>query len=273
MIDINVEGLARLAVFESALADAVLDDLAEASRAKWIQLAQQRLGSTKRDYINGIQPVEVAEGGRLLVLFGSLPNMVETGAEAWDLRSTLLTGPKVKTSAEGKRYRSIPFRHGTPGSQGQGGTPMGARYGPQGSNSRAWASGGAMDRGQAGKLGDLLYRAAKGLRKGRSLGDRTGGATVLGKGPDAVRVPKLAPWHSTDIFAGMKRVRKSYANEKTGKTTTQSHYMTFRTISEANPTGWIHPGIQARNLHRDVEEYAKSIAGKLLDVALNKALR
>ena len=81
-----------------------------------------------------------------------------------------------------------------------------------------------------------------------------------------IQVPKLAAWHKTDLFAGMQRTSKKY------QVATQSQYSTFRTISEANPTGWIHPGIQARGLAPQVEEHIRTIAVPTIDAAIKAAL-
>jgi hypothetical protein len=195
---------------------------------------------------------------RSIALVGWLANAVETGWPLTNLRETLLrnsrsgTGGGVKISAAGNRYRSIPFRHGTPGSSGQAGAPMGQRYGPQGGASFAHAAAGQMDRGQAAQLGKRIYDMAKRLKPGQQMP----------KG----HAPLLAPWHRTDLFAGMRKTRKTY-----GKTT-QSTYQTFRTISEANPTGWIHPGIQGRQLAPQVEEHIRTIIPATIGAAIKAAL-
>jgi len=242
----------------------VLDDVAAAARAKWIQLARSELFSSKRDYIDGIQPVAGEGNERFIALVGQLPNMIEQGVEAYDLRDTLL-GPNaknVRTSKSGGRYRPIPFRHGTPDSQGQVGTPMGSRYGPQGSQSLAWSSKGLMSSGEAAQLGKAVYKAAKALKGRARLGGKSGQTTVA-KGKSMIQVPKLAPWHSTDIYAGMKKVRKRY--EKA----TQSQYITFRTISDTNSEGWIHTGIVARQLHQRVESEIQEMMNDIVANAVS----
>jgi len=248
--------------------EAILDDVAALARARWIRLAQTQLHSSKRDYINGIQEVSGKGGERWITLLGRLPNMVEQGIDGWDLRETLLGEGKGKVSKDGHRYRAIPFRHGTPGSQGQAGTPVGLRYGPQGPQSRAWAAQGHVGEGMAAQLGQAVYAQAKRLRGQRRLPNRT--YVDLGHLPGGhkrVAVPLLAPWHSTDIYAGMKRTEKKY------RVATQGQYTTFRMISEANPTGWIHPGITARNLHQQVEREVSGLLTQVVAAALRGAAR
>lgn len=263
MIDIDLAGVVPpelSGLLTDALIDSVLDDLASAARQKWIRLAQQQLKSSKRDYINGIMPVQAGDGqSRIIALVGWLANAVEAGMSPIDLRDTLLrnsrsgTAGGVKISAAGHRYRSVPFRHGTPGSSGQAGAPMGSRMGPQGAQSLAFASSGVVGAGRAKTLGQAIHKAAKGLQ----------GRDRLAAG----MAPKLAPWHSTDIYAGMQRTPKHY------RAVTSSQYTTFRTISENVETGWIHPGIEGRHLVEQVEAHIGALVAPAIRSALQSALK
>lgn len=261
MITLDLQGLiphSFVALLNEDFITAVLDDVAAAARARWIKLARQQLNSSKRDYIDGIQEVDGSGNERFIMLVGRLPNMIEQGWAPHDLRETLLGEGKGKVSKSGHRYRAIPFRHGTPTSKGQAGTPMGARYGPQGPQSRAWAAEGVMDAGAAAELGNAVKR----LRTKRL----TTHAPGTPKGKAMVQVPKLAPWHKTDIYAGMRRVQKQYRTAK------QAQYQTFRTISEANPIGWIHPGITERSIHTQVERDIEGMLGKIVRAAVRRSV-
>ena len=267
-----------LSILGEEFIESVLDDVASMARAKWIRLAQTELTSSKRDYIDGIQQVEGEGMERMVTLLGVLPNMIEQGTPPFDMRTTLLGEGKGKVSASGKRYRAIPFRHGSPGSKGQAGAPMGSQYGPRGAASRA--IDGGMSQLQSVQLGKAIYDQAKKLRRGRRLPVRTSvtmpdTTRVIQRGNQrpvvqvhgkTITVPKLAEHHSTDIFAGMQRTSKKY------KTGSGAQYTTFRTISDANPQGWIHPGIQGRNLHREVERNLDQYMGRIINTALKRAL-
>jgi hypothetical protein len=249
MIDIHIDELipsllARLGSPE--LVEAILDDLAAGARAEWIRLARSGLGDSRADYIQGIQPVALERGARVIALVGWLPNAIENGIDRYDMRDTLL-GPGsrlTKISKDGTRYGSVPFRHGTPGSRGGAGVPMGRPYGP------------SMGQESAAELGKDIYKAAKGLEASRLF--RNKGGTHWGERLPAGMAPRLAPHHKTDIHAGMVRVQHKY------KKSTQSQYMTFRTISERNPEGWFHPGIQARNLAGEVETWINRRAPRIV---------
>lgn len=252
MLDVNLDvPEALVALLGPEFERALLDDLGASARAKWIRLAQTQLATSKRDYIQGIQEVTGEGAERIIALVGWLPNAVENGLAAYDMRETLLGNGKGHESKGGGRYRAIPFRHGTPGTKGGVGAAMGARMGPQGEMSRGHQGG--LSTGAAAALGKSIYGAAKRLRPGQSL-------NTSGMG-----IPKLAPHHATDIFAGMRRERKLYAQA------TQSQYVTFRTISTKNTTGWIHPGINARHLANQVQSHVQELGAAAINSALAAA--
>lgn len=212
--------------------------LGEGARDAWIRAAGEKLMTTRRDYIAGIQAVEYGKGEFSISLVGTLPNIVENGMARTDMHDTLL-GPNVPTVSRGQRgkhpkkgggfYRSIPFRAGTPTSTGAAGQPMGRPY------------------GDTKGLGKSVYEAAKKLRPGQSL-------------PSGY-APRLNPGHSTDIYAGMQRTPRVGGG---------STYMTFRTISTGSP-GWIRedsrPGAQLIN---NVMEWVEANAEKNFQVYLEQ---
>lgn len=240
---------AMIAAMDKRVLETAIQDIMAGARSKWIQLAGERLNSSRRDYINAIQEVHVEGTTASIELVGVLPNMVENGADAFDMHDTLLKGPGVRTSASGNRYRSIPFRHQTPGTAGQGGgTPMG----------RAYEGHPAVKDAQ--ELGRTIYTYGKKLAA--TIGE-PGGGVKYGDRLQAGLAPKLKEKHSTDIYAGMIREQKTY------KSATQSQYITFRTISDAVPDKWQHPGIQAANLGQEVEDFVQKIAPMALGALFN----
>jgi hypothetical protein len=266
VIDVDVTEMMPIVlvgVLSDGFVEAVLDDLGSIARARWIQEAQQELHATRQDYISGISEVQAQPGVRFVTLEGWLPNAVENGLDEYDLRETLLHGPSARQSAAGYAYAYIPFRHGTPGSTGLAGTPMGMAYAAAGENSR---SGGPLGADQARQFGAEIYKRAKRLRGRRMTESQV--QRAFGEGSVLLR-----PHHKSSIYAGMVRGRKSYKNEKTGKTTTQSQYTTFRTISERVTEGWIHPGITARHLSARVADYLRTVAPRVISRALAMATR
>lgn len=244
-------------------------NIMEGARAKLIKLASQQLHSTRADYIAGIQPVERDGKDVVLVLAGSLPNMVEHGWDGGFLQETLLgdntSGWKI--SAEGYRYRAIPFRHKTPGAGAQGGQPMGSQFGANGSKSLAAPHAMVED---TKKLGQKIHRQAKKLISAKQAAGGASGPTRLQAG----LAPKLRPHHTTDIFSGMivnkQPVQKS--GGAPGQVAHQSTYTTFRMISEAVPDKWMHPGIEARHFMDDVSDYIDQNGAKAVEAYLKEML-
>lgn len=235
-----------LAAFRSSLmkampthadTDRIVAGLGAAARQRWISLAQSELRSTSRDYVQGIQEVEVKGNVASITLVGVLPNMIERGWPATDLRRTLL-GPnsRAKTAADGSRYNVIPFRHGTPGTGGRN-------------------VGNAMPESiyaYAKKLAPTLSRPLAGGREKAMLwGGRLEPRSGMKSDALAILTRKEKPWHAMSIYRGMIRSQKTYARA------TQSSYSTFRTISSKVSRGeqhWMHPGIEARGFAKRVSD-------------------
>lgn len=264
MLDVQIDeihGARHLA--NPQVMEQLLDDLGEMARSKWIALARRNLHSTRQDYIQGIQPVQSEPGVRVVVLTGWLPNAVEHGIDGYDMRQTLL-GPTSRIrrkSASGGWYAYVPFRHKTPGSTAMGGQQMGSQHGPRSANYQGDLHGG-MSKTESVQLGKSIHAAAKKLQATKTSTSAAGKSTTAWGGKKgrlpAGMAPKLHERHTTDIFAGMVRVRHTYQKA------TQTQYMTWRTISTRKPEGWMHPGIQARNLSRRVAEHVQKQAPLLV---------
>jgi hypothetical protein len=214
-------------------------------------LAQQRLKTSLRDYQEGIQPVVENGMSASFSLVGWLPNAVEWGCEPYDMRTTLLHGPNAQVVPRGQpgihegkkgRYRSIPFRHYTPGSSGYEGSVMGMPYeqmlGPD----------------AARKLGQQVYNTMR----ARVAAAKASGSARTVRLPASAGGPLLRPHHTTGIYTGMVRPERAY------KGTTQGFYQTFRTISDGNPVGWMHPVIEPQGLMMDTVSYLEQTAGATL---------
>jgi hypothetical protein len=240
--DSSVE-LVLAALSDEGVVQTVLSDVMAGARHKWISLAAQRLNSSRREYIDGIQEVVVGRHSASIALLGVMPNHVENGMGAYDMHATLLgpdvpvvpwgSGQKGKNARkDGGYYRVIPFRHQTPGTSGQGG-------------------GAPMGTGAATALGRKIHAAAKNLK---ATTGQPGQATSWGDRLPSGLAPKLKQSHSTDIYSGMVRAEKKYG------TATQATYTTFRVISDGVPDKWHHPGIEPAHLAQEVEKYIDQIA-------------
>ncbi|HEY5553009.1 MAG TPA: hypothetical protein VIK52_14045 [Opitutaceae bacterium] len=227
-----------------------LRGLAAAAMHFWKRQALEKLRSTSRDYIAGLQE-DVQSGKAVLTLVGVLPNLIEQGFKGGDMRTYMLNGPRVKRSQDGSRYLTVPFRHGTPGTTG---------------------------RNVGHVMPVSIYQAAKKLagtvsRPGAGVGGSAGRAVLYGErlnasspgaSPQARRIllRKEKSWHATSIYTGMIREEKQFAKAK--QTT---GYTTFRTLSEKVKRAdehWLHPGIQARAFASDTVRYVGRIAKDII---------
>jgi len=228
--------------------------LAVAARQRIIGMAQKQLRTSARDYVAGVQDIEMKGKVARIVLAGTVPNMVENGWPETDLRLTLL-GPgakNVKVAKDGSRYNTVPFRHGTPGSSGRNvGTQM-----PK----SIYAV--------AKKLTPTLSRPGV-ITGGRgtivAYGQRLNPGMKMGAAARRILTTKAKPWHTSPLHLGMIREEKTYAKA------TQSQYTTFRRISTNSRNGkehWLHPGITARRFFPKAQTELDAIVRSTLAAVL-----
>ena len=99
--------------------NAIRDSLALVN-SKWQSEAQKKLKSTLPNYLLGlgtnsiVYPYNSDFLSGAFVLRGRLPNMIETGYSAFDMKTGFSKSKRKKASKNGGWYLTIPFRHGTP---------------------------------------------------------------------------------------------------------------------------------------------------------------
>jgi hypothetical protein len=162
-------------------------------------------------------------------LAGTLPNMVEMGADQFDIKQGLLNGPNAKISKDGKRYNVVPFSEGTPGAL------------PENFN--------------GGLLPQVVYDVIK--NKPQTISTKGGGAKSKPLGADEIPKPfdeKIVKSftdqrsgafkeyeHKSSIYEGVSKVKDGV--------TGQNRYQSFRAVSDnSDPNAFIHPGLEARGL-------------------------
>lgn len=248
--------------FSPAQVQAVVVKMTHLARSNLVTRAQKQLRTSARDYVAAIAPVEIIEddGGStgFVDLVGAFANMVENGAQPWDLRDSLLKpGTRnLRISAKGFLYLSVPFGHAMPGASGRNHAVVGSAYTGEGQSPKTRAHRGDLSADDAAKMGRAVARAARQLAPSTGLpGGKVSYGGRLDEGTGGAGL--LRPRHATDIYAGMIRNTKFY--EKA----TQSTHTTFRTISNNPDTiredeggpNWLHPGITARQLVPQTANY------------------
>ena len=242
------------------LVASIVPDIAEAVRTEIIRLAGERLSVASDEYIQGVQAVQYAyPSGRIppgeqtvatIVLVGWLPNAIETGWPGGDMKPALLSGRSAQPTKDGGIYAIVPFRHGAPGGSKRNFQKMGSAH----------VRTGAMAHDAAVKMGRKIHGAAKRLKAPAEGSTRGGGRLGAAKAHD-LGSALLRPHHSSSIHAGMVRQVKQYEGSK------QSQYKTFRTVSTKS-RGWVHPGIEPKELFREASTYAGKVAEHLLGMAM-----
>ena len=242
---INIEILdeAFVSTFRTAIGH-----IAKAAHDDWIMKAQERLNSSRADYINGLRQAQSfnfsSAGGHdvyELQLVGRMANNFEFGMGSFDMKTTRpgwLGGSKSKVGKDGKRYVIIPFGHS------------------KSSNTNKAYSGKA-------KAMDLKTELKKTVREyGLDKMIRTAtGKVVEGK----VATAKGAGVHS--YLQGLVRIQTGVSGmTSTGLQRGQSQLMTFRILSENSPPeAWIHPGFEGANILPEVEQYIDNQLDNVID--------
>jgi hypothetical protein len=198
------------------------------TKSHWEQIAQQKLTTTRADYMLGLNsdnslefPDELTG---VLTLRGKWANMLETGFQPFDMKDGFSKGKRVQKK-DGGWYQTIPMRHRTPG---QSGSAVGGSEMPS----------------------DIYSRA-------RAMRGNTGRLTGTEKS-----YPAQTSWtgyqHKNGIYEGMVRNRKKYDKA------TQSSYFTFRRVSDkSDPMSWWHPGFVGVKAISIVEPFAQSTFNKV----------
>jgi hypothetical protein len=221
-------------------AAAVKEATRDVIQRTWIQYAQGATvsfsgGTFRINSVSGAYVRSIEDGLRFPEdmtgeVFTTSPTgaIIESGSQPRDMKAKMLASPKARIGKDGKRFITIPFRHGTPGTVTM--APM-----PQ-----------------------HIYDAAKNLgysRRNGELGSAAGTNRYtwggkLGKSSEGQRShsgahPGAGYTWKTGQFSGMAKMGQSG----------HSQYMTFRRLSEnSDPKAWQHPGVKPRPIREAVVE-------------------
>lgn len=189
---------------------------------EWQNEANTTLKSSRQEYVNGIVVVDEGFAQGAVVLTGSFPNMIESGAETFDIKDGVLNGPNAKTGKDGKKYNTIPFKFGIP-------TSLAENFN-----------------------GGILPEEVHSILKERNANEplekydlKNLPAQLKEPQKKQVRMPESKSFaeyqHKHSIYEGVSK--------KKDETTGQNSYVSFRRVSEnSDPASFIHPGIEAHNL-------------------------
>lgn len=215
----------------------VLQEATKHIDSTWRQVAGRELHRTRDIYRRAIQIQNVDRYTNEIVLrnIHPLPNMIESGAGAFDIKRGFEQSRKVKYTKSGGWYLTIPFRWGTPGAIGDN---------------------------FVGIMPQEVYNIVKNLQSQKTVfkAGKVQGAEQLQNRdiPEPYRIPQARNaftdlnskrsfeqyQHKTPLLAGLQRSSGQYE-----KAMNQGQYTTFRRASSnSDPLSWIHRGIKQYNL-------------------------
>lgn len=248
-IDIEIKAqelglsLENLATSVEAEFKAAIGDIANGAYAKIIAEAQEKLSSTRQDYLKGLDFVRIGNNTYLITLDGKFSSALERGWGPYDQRETLLKSnkvvsvgsraglPWVKTAKKGHRYAHVPLRR-TPFTKEP-------KYVDMAQMLRQVETRNAMGRKQ--KLTSLFKDPS-----GKALIGKVANVTDLG---------------------GITKYQQLYKNERTGKEKVESIYISYRTISEIGQ-GWQNRGFSGLQAFEHAEQWINSELEKILQYFL-----
>ncbi len=217
------------------MVDTIVKGVATRFYETWSVIAGRELHSSRRQYITALQLMDEGKMKAAIVLHGKLPNMIESGASAFDMKDGFEKSSKKKHTKNGGWYLTIPFRLAAPGSLGE---------------SEIFA----------GKLPKEVHAEIKKLtstrsefKSGVSFGESLKKSSIPEKYRDSKSRPAFSDTetkktfeeykHKSSIYEGVMESKKTYQNA------TQSMFNSFRRVSNnSDPNSWIHSGIRAHNL-------------------------
>lgn len=206
--------------------------------SNWEALAKQKLKATASEYIQSLIKVDKGRLNKQIVLIGVLPNMLEQGASAFDIKEGFKKSSKVhytipvynKKGTQIKRggdwYLTIPFRMGVPGVLGQAGF--------------------------SGQIPQEVYDIM--LKKNNDVilhASEIPSPWNIPTSRAAIEQSKTNPYyaqyeHKNSIYEGLMKQTAQYSK------TSQNTYKSFRRAgANSDPLSWIHKGLIAQRFSEE----------------------
>jgi len=231
-ISIDLEGVFEefsMSAQESGnLVDFVVKEVTARTAEAWANEAKRILRSSRAQYLRSLIVVDKGRFEGAVVLTGVVPNMVERGADPFDMKAGFSRSSKKKYNKKGGWYLTIPFR---------------------------FASAGALGESDvfSGILPKEVYQEIKQtpVKQNIDISKLPEGQQIPGVRkqiiPKSSRIPISTNFkeyqHKTSIFSGLQKRDSSSANK------TSSQFVSFRRVgSESDDNAFIHKGMVARNL-------------------------
>lgn len=228
----------------SDLQDAV-KDAAYGAYAKIVATAQEKLHSTRQDYLKGLSINQIGEGSYLISLDGSFPNAIEVGMPPKDLKSAMLGSTKsvavgsraglpwVQKGKDGQKFAHVPMQKNP-----KSATPKGRDMAEALKSLKAYNK-----RGRKQKITSTFKDA---------FGNPMQGKVAVAKDTGVKNLENLVKYQKV-------------TTTKTGKKRVDSAYVVYRTVSEDGKP-WMHPGMKPLNAFEEAEKWLDAEIANILKV-------
>lgn len=191
----------------------------------WREQAKKSLGSTRNQYMNSIIAGELGPFTNTLTLVGTLPNMIESGKDPFDMKKGFEASDKkiITRDKDGNLgwYLTIPF---------------------------TWAQTGSL--GESQSFTGVMPKDIQNALKSKQKTHGQEASLTLSDIPSEFKIPKARPpiklldsvmvpeyQHKSSIYEGMSQKKKG------------GSIMSFRRVSSnSDDASWWHSGIKAHNL-------------------------
>lgn len=237
-----------------AMAKKVVDDVTRLLIHNIRSMAIKQLKQTRNEYLRSLKWVDKGKLRNAVVLMGTLPNMIESGAGAYDIKKGFEKSNKVKYSKDGNWYLTIPFRYATPNALGE--NPVFTAVLPQAVYNAIKSNVGKSKTSIQGN------KTSGGGLKGNDIPSEFSG---LGRRAEIVDETSGRKWeqyqHKTNVYEGITRASKKYQEA------TQSQFVSFRRAgAKSDPMSWIHKGIKAHDF------FGKSLVKSNMNVQVDNSI-
>jgi len=210
------------------LKESIVNQLTSSFYEEWLRTAGRNLYSSRNQYTRSLIVVDQGRFKGSVVLTNTIPNMIENGVSAFDMKKGFSNSNKIKQSKNGDWYLTIPRRFATPGALGE-------------------------NEAFSGKIPLEVYNVVKNKK---TFLTKSGVERTKGVSPFEIDKKYLTKKIRPELFIGNTKI-KAYENKSSqfeGATRVvdssgKGQIMSFRRVSSnSDSNSWIHTGISARNL-------------------------
>ena len=231
-----------------------ISDVAHMVHANIVAKATTELSGLRQDYLKGLSFDKIGENSYVIGLEGEWANKIESGFPSYSIRDAMMKSQKnvevgsragqpwvQRSQAEDNhKYAHVPFEHK-----------------PFSKESKSQNLADAIKKLQARNMSGAKQKLTQ-IFKDPS------GKALQGK-VASVKTAEVNGVHYKDLD-GLVKYQKTYKNKK-GKETTQSIYMTYRTVSEVGKD-WKHPGYDGLGAFPEAEQAAEAAIDRILKMFL-----